>query len=553
VIGLGAIGVFGGLAYNEYQKYLHEKQALDIARDVKRRMNEPYIPILPKDDIEQRPKQHDTDKDAEEKPQAVSQEVADVVTKTAEAQQSEPEKPKTEEKPVVVEAKAEEPTLTFQPVPPSLKAIPIPEKEFDEEPPKPSGQESQLSSMIHELQTSLEKAREEIKSEQSKREEELLKKMEDSLTSMMNEFIPMISKDKESKSTAHVLASRMSYEGSNPQAIQDQVEELIKAYESRIENLGLRNYDIFYERLQAQRKKWKRKLRTAQEEHSEVLVASIQNRDSEWKTVIDAELTRAEDHFQTQSKIDEAYIRQQAELELTIKHQQEVHSITELLAKETESRLAQISEIISKIREMEAIQNQYFAIIEKLRSVHEVHLRVESMQRTLNCDSGSFTQDLEGLKTLASSDEVVQTALSSLSNVHSDMVQRGIPTMQQLLKEFAGVSKRARKAALMKAKTLTDYVLASVAVWFIPRNIWTVDDNNTLSILKAAEELLRMGDLAGAERALNSLSGFPREEVEGFLQDLRIRLQLAQVLETLSYNSLAVVNSLVAPRIAKGL
>lgn len=377
--------------------------------------------------------------------------------------------------------------------------------------------------------------------------------MEDSLNSMMAEILPKFSRGQDAKSTAHVLASRLKYSDSDPSQLQDQIEELIKAYESRIENLGLRNYDVFFERLQAQRKKWRRKLKNAALEHSEDLVENIEKRDNEWKTLVTSELNRAEDHFSEQSKLDAAFVRQQAELDLTIAHQQEVHEITESLRKETDQRIAQISEIIEKIREMEVIQQQYFSIIEKLRFVNDVHTRVESMQRTLNCDNGSFTHDLEGLKVLAANDEAVAASLSSLSNVHSEMVQKGVPTMNQLMKDFAKVSQRARKAALMKAKTLTEYAMASVAVWLIPRNIWTVDDHNTLSLLKAAEELLRLGDLAGAERALISLNGFPREEVEGFLQDLRIRLQLTQVLEALSYNSLAIVNSVVTPKSPKGV
>jgi hypothetical protein len=374
--------------------------------------------------------------------------------------------------------------------------------------------------------------------------------MEDSLTSMIREIVPRVSHG--AKSTAEVLASRMDYSAVSPQDLQTQVEEIIKAYETRIENLGLRNYDVFYERLQAQRKKWRRKLKAAGLLHNEDLATSIERRDNEWRSMIDAELIRAEDHFKEQSKVDEGYIRQQSELELTNKHQQEVHEITETLRKATEDRLQQIAAIIEKFQEVEVVQHQHLDIIERLRHVHEVHLHVENLQRTLTRDTGSLTQDLDGLKALAASDKVVEASLRSLASVHSDMVQRGIPTMSQLLKQFATVSKQARRASLMKAKSLSDYALASVASWLIPSNIWTVDENNTLSILKAAEELLRMGDLAGAERALSSLRGFPREEVEGFLHELRIRLQLTQVLETLSSNTLAVVNSLVTPRVAKG-
>jgi hypothetical protein len=166
IAGLIAVGGAGVYGYFQYQQYLQDRQAQVIGDEVKQLMTAPGPPLLA---------------DLPTKLPVKSEVTAE---KPAETKEAEPDTPRpapptakepaqikqtapTTSKPVVFEEnKASEATLTF---PSPTATLVLPQVVAVEVPPAVSSQESQLSSLITDLQSSLEKAREEIKAEQSQR------------------------------------------------------------------------------------------------------------------------------------------------------------------------------------------------------------------------------------------------------------------------------------------------------------------------------------------------------------------------------------------------
>lgn len=163
-LGLAAVGGSALVGYFQYQDYLNDKQAKDIAADVKRKMTEPAPPLLKFDKVkEESPKAEEIVFPAAESPK--EHEKLEPLPIIEVVQPSKDD--------VLVEAKAQEPTLSIQ-APASPIVIDFPNEIKVEAPQAASTQtstpqEGQLTSMIHDLQTSLENAREEIKHEQYKR------------------------------------------------------------------------------------------------------------------------------------------------------------------------------------------------------------------------------------------------------------------------------------------------------------------------------------------------------------------------------------------------
>lgn len=271
----------------------------------------------------------------------------------------------------------------------------------------------------------------------------------------------------------------------------------------------------------------------------------MDQRDTEWKEVIEKELDEAERFFQTQAKIDEDYVAQKTTLDLTEKQESEIKLITDELRSATEERLIQLNDIMNKIKEMEEIQNQHYKIILKLNKIHNLHITIENLQRTLNCDEGSLTKDLANLKELAKEDDLVAAALTSIDEVYAYMVENGIPTMTSLQRSVKESANRARKAALLRSKTFWSYLTANFAFNFVPSNVKTIDDNDSFSLLREAELSLERGDLKSLSKNLESLKGFPREEVEDVLKEISVRQGLLNLLEVLSTESISLVKQLI--------
>jgi Mitochondrial inner membrane protein len=386
----------------------------------------------------------------------------------------------------------------------------------------------------------------EIQEEYKKRENELFEKLESSFALFLHEYSPRLA---QSSSPGKVLSEQLDFSKYSIEDLQKKYENIITAYEERLENLGVKNYDAFIERLRDQKRKWKLRLEQAQADYQAELQQKIKDRDEQWAKFLENEQNDAELHYEQQSKLDEEYVKQKTVLQMTKEFEQELKSITLSLEQATESRLKQLEDIILKIKEMETIQSDHFNIITKLKSIHNVHVSIENLQRTLNYDTGNLTRDLNVVIEEAKNDEVIQNALGKIEYLYNDMVEKGIPKLKQIQKHFEIASNRARRAALIKEKTLGNVLASMIAIKFIPKNIKTVDDADTFSILRSAEIALEKGNLRQALQEITQLKGYPSEEMTEVVKDISIRLAMTDLLEILSGYTVSVVQNLLTNRV----
>jgi hypothetical protein len=451
---------------------------------------------------------------------------------------------------------------TPQPEAPSSIPEPSPElkEEFQDSTPKPAPQPSyedvgtltqafsEVPVAYPEYSAKLEEIRVEIREQQVKQEEELLKKVNESIQSMVDQLIPKLASQLrtiEPPTTASALSEQIDFSQASSEEIRKKFEDVIRAYEAKLEGVGIKNYDYFLQKLNEQKESFRTRLEEVRAQYKEEIQRALIPRDDAWQETIAAELDRAEEHQHQQNLLDLEHVKQETELKLTQYHQEEIAKITDTLQQAATQRLSEMDNMIMRIKQIEELQEKQFNAILALFAVHKLHVTVENMQKTLNSDEGSFTHDLQSLKEIATHDRVVATVLSVLNDHYSYLLENGVPTQAQLLREFKESSQKARKSALMSDDSLTSWVTATLAYKFIPQNTQNVDEFDSFSVLSSAESALHKGDYKGALKVLKRLSGLPKEEMSDFLKDLSSRVAIMHMLEVLSTLSIAVVNDLI--------
>ena len=421
--------------------------------------------------------------------------------------------------------------------------------------PKPSDSSTNENSQTESLKPDLsskdleliiQQLRSEMAQDQQKRENELYSGIEDLFKTLISEYIP---KSDSQHSPARVISSHIDFSRLSSNQVQEKFEDLINAYQNRLETLGVRNYDSFIERLNLQKDKWKLKIKEIQTEHEKQVAEEINARDEQWKKVLYEEAADSEKHYETQTKIDSDFVRQETELDLSKKFKEELDSLTQTLDRATKERMGQLEEILQKIKEMEKIQADHYDIIVKLTKVHKLHVAIENMQRALLADKGNLTNDLKVVISESKSSPAIQKSLETLEPVYSQIIRDGIPKLKQIQEKFEKSSQNARRSALVTSGSFANILLSRVAIHFIPANIRTVDDSDTFSYLKNAEDALTRGDLKTANESLKQLKGLPAEEVKELLTDIEIRLAFSELVELLSANSISTVQQMINAKV----
>jgi hypothetical protein len=365
---------------------------------------------------------------------------------------------------------------------------------------------------------------------------------------MVDQLIPKLASQLrtiEPPTTASALSEQIDFSQASAEEIRKKFEDVIRAYEAKLEGVGIKNYDYFLQKLNEQKESFRTRLEEVRAQYKEEIQRALIPRDDAWQETIAAELDRAEEHQHQQNLLDLEHVKQETELKLTQYHQEEIAKITDTLQQAATQRLSEMDNMIMRIKQIEELQEKQFNAILALFAVHKLHVTVENMQKTLNSDEGSFTHDLQSLKEIATHDRVVATVLSVLNDHYSYLLENGVPTQAQLLREFKESSQKARKSALMSDDSLTSWVTATLAYKFIPQNTQNVDEFDSFSVLSSAESALHKGDYKGALKVLKRLSGLPKEEMSDFLKDLSSRVAIMHMLEVLSTLSIAVVNDLI--------
>ncbi|EEP77910.1 conserved hypothetical protein [Uncinocarpus reesii 1704] len=215
-------------------------------------------------------------------------------------------------------------------------------------------------------------------------------------------------------------------------------------------------------------------------------------------------------------------------IELNRKFLSDVRSLVE---KEREGRLSKLSELTANVGELEKLTAEWNSVVDTNLNTQQLQVAVDAVRSALeNSDIPKpFINELVAVKELASDDQVVDAAISSISPV---AYQRGIPSPAQIVERFRRLATEVRKASLLPENAgIASHAASYMASKVMFKKQGSDDGDDVESILTRTENLLEEGRLDEAAREMNSLQGWSKILSKDWLADVRRVLEVKQALE----------------------
>ncbi|KIM97549.1 hypothetical protein OIDMADRAFT_44259 [Oidiodendron maius Zn] len=215
-------------------------------------------------------------------------------------------------------------------------------------------------------------------------------------------------------------------------------------------------------------------------------------------------------------------------LELRRKFMAEVKDRVE---EEREGRLGKLTDLSNTVTELEKLTTDWNSVVDANLKTQHLHVAVEAVRANLEKSQipRPFVKELAALKEIASDDPVVNAAIASINPA---AYQRGVPSSAQLIDRFRRVASEVRKASLLPeeagvASHASSWVLSKLL--FKKKGLAAGDDVE--SILTRTEIYLEEGDLDGAAREMNGLTGWAKTLSRDWLGEVRKVLEVQQALD----------------------
>ena len=205
--------------------------------------------------------------------------------------------------------------------------------------------------------------------------------------------------------------------------------------------------------------------------------------------------------------------------------------VKDRVEEEREGRLGKLTDLTNTVTELEKLTTDWNSVVDANLKTQHLHVAVEAVRSNLEKSQipRPFIRELAALKEIAADDPVVNAAIAS---INPTAYQRGIPSSAQLIDRFRRVAQEVRKASLLPedagvASHASSYVLSKLL--FRKKGLATGDDVE--SILTRTETFLEEGDLDGAAREMNGLSGWAKTLSRDWLGEVRKVLEVQQALD----------------------
>lgn len=225
-------------------------------------------------------------------------------------------------------------------------------------------------------------------------------------------------------------------------------------------------------------------------------------------------------------------------LELRRKFMAEVKDRVE---EEREGRLGKLTDLSNTVNELEKLTTDWNSVVDANLKTQHLHVAVEAVRANLEKSQvpRPFVKELAALKEIASDDPVVNAAIASINPA---AYQRGVPSSAQLIDRFRRVASEVRKASLLPeeagvASHASSWVLSKLL--FKKKGLAAGDDVE--SILTRTEIYLEEGDLDGAAREMNGLTGWAKTLSRDWLGEVRKVLEVQQALDVRSTRSSSLI------------
>jgi mitofilin len=225
-----------------------------------------------------------------------------------------------------------------------------------------------------------------------------------------------------------------------------------------------------------------------------------------------------------------------------------IADVKDSVEEERNSRLGKLTDLSNTVTELEKLTSDWNSVVDANLKTQHLHVAVEAVRANLEESQvpRSFTKELAALKEIASDDPVVNAAIASINPV---AYQRGIPSSAQLIDRFRRVAGEVRKASLLPEEA---GVASHASSWVLSKLLFKKKGlptgNDVESILTRTEVLLEEGDLDGAAREMNGLSGWAKTLSRDWLGEVRKVLEVQQALDVRSPSSTVNISMLMRNR-----
>lgn len=261
-----------------------------------------------------------------------------------------------------------------------------------------------------------------------------------------------------------------------------------------------------------------------------------------WQREFDDEMRKIKDTYESRIKVMTERERELSEKRLGNKmleqalelKRQFTKQIKDQVEKERDSRLGRLEELSQSVSNLEKLAAGWNEVVDMNLRTQQLHVAVEAVRASLEdaAHPRPFIKELVALKEIAADDSVVNAAIASINPV---AYQRGVSNSAELIDRFRRVASEVRKASLLPedagvASHASSFVLSKVL--FKKQGLAAGDDVE--SILTRTQTFLEEGDLDGAAREMNGLTGWAKTLSRDWLGEVRKVLEVRQALEVSS-------------------
>lgn len=269
------------------------------------------------------------------------------------------------------------------------------------------------------------------------------------------------------------------------------------------------------------------------------LEAEMAKQQSEWQEEYQTERQKIQQSYEQKLKaevekakeVNEQRLRNEL-LEQAVEMKRKFTAeLKDRVEEERNGRLGKLTDLSKTVNELEKLTTDWNSVVDANLKTQHLHIAVEAVRANLEKSQvpRPFIRELAALKEIAADDPVVNAAIAS---INPTAYQRGIPSSAQLIDRFRRVATEVRKASLLPehagvASHASSYVLSKLL--FKKKGLATGDDVE--SILTRTETFLEEGDLDGAAREMNGLSGWAKTLSRDWLGEVRKVLEVQQALD----------------------
>lgn len=258
-----------------------------------------------------------------------------------------------------------------------------------------------------------------------------------------------------------------------------------------------------------------------------------------WQREFDEEMRKIKDTYESRIQVMTERERQLSEERLGNKmleqavelKRQFTKQIKDQVEKERDSRLGRLDELSKSVSALEKLAAGWNEVVDMNLRTQQLHVAVEAVRASLEdaAHPRPFIKELVALKEIAADDSVVNAAIASINPL---AYQRGVSNSAELIDRFRRVAAEVRKASLLPedagvASHASSFVLSKVL--FKKQGLAAGDDVE--SILTRTQTFLEEGDLDGAAREMNGLTGWAKTLSRDWLGEVRKVLEVRQALE----------------------